>query len=55
MNITNTDIRKLQNIENGAFRQILEEPGYAQGEALRGETGTSSMRIMIREGQQKFL
>ena len=55
MDITNTDIRKLQSIENGVFRQILGAPGYAQEEALRGEIGASSMKTRLREGQLKFL
>ncbi len=55
MALTNPDIRKLQRIENGVFRQILEAPGYVQGEAMRGEIGALSMKAMIKEGQWIFM
>ncbi len=43
-------IQKLQRIENGVFKKI-----GPQEEALRGDTGTSSMKTRVREGQWKFL
>ena len=37
MNITKTEIEKLQRIENSVYRQILGAPQYTQGTALHGE------------------
>ncbi|XP_050714164.1 uncharacterized protein LOC126997158 [Eriocheir sinensis] len=55
INITKTDIKKLQRIENEVYRKILRAPMYAQEAALRGEIGSSSVKNRIREGQWKYL
>ncbi len=55
IDISKTDIDRLQRIENGVYRKILGAPTYAQGTALRGEIGASSVRNRIREGQWKYL
>ena len=53
--LTKTDIEKLQTIENSVYRQILNAPCYAQKSALRGEIGASSMKARIMEGKIKLL
>ncbi len=53
--VTETEIVKLQRIENGVFRRILGAPSYAPVATLRGEIGASSMRVRVREGQLKYL
>ncbi len=51
MNLTKTDIQKLQKEENKVYRQILGAPSYAQIATLRGEIGSSSMERRIMEGK----
>ena len=50
-----SDISKLQRIENKVYRQILGAPSYSQVSALRGEIGASSMTSRIMEGKIKLL
>ena len=49
------DVRKLQTIENGVFRQLLGAPKYAPVSTLRGEVGASEMKTRIMSGQLQFL
>lgn len=55
LNFTETEINKLQIIENSVYRQILGAPKYAQTCTLRGEVGASSMKTRIIEGRLLYL
>ncbi len=55
IDLTKTEIEKLQRAENGVYRQILAAARYAQIAALRGEIGAMSMKNRIIEGQWKYL
>ena len=54
MPLTETEIRKLQTIENGVYRRILSAPRYAPNCTLRGEIGSSLMKSRIMEGHLQF-
>ena len=49
------DIKKLQVIENGVFRQLLGAPKYAPVCTLRGEVGASLMETRIITGHLQFV
>ena len=55
MQLTDTEIGKLQTIENSVYRQILGAPKYATNATLRGEIGASSMRKRIIESRLKYM
>ena len=55
MQLTDTEIGKLQTIENSVYRQILGAPRYAPNATLRGEIGASSMRKRIIESRLKYM
>ena len=55
VNFTETDIQKLQTIENSVYRQILGAPKFAQTCTLRGEVGASTMKKRIMEGKILYL
>ena len=48
-----TDLQKLQEIENRAYRHILQVPTYTAIEFLRGEVGVSSM--ITRDMKSKIM
>ena len=48
-----TDIQKLQEIENRAYRHILQVPTYTAIEFLHGEVGSSSM--ITRDMKSKIM
>lgn len=52
---TDTEMKKLQIIENAVYRTILGAPRYAQVCTLRGEVGASSMESRIRGSQIKYI
>ena len=54
INMTETDIEKLQRIENGVYRQILCGPKYAARTTLRGEIGASLMKRRIIDGRIQY-
>ena len=55
MNITETEIKKLQRIENGVGRKILGAPKYAAVATLRGELGMSEMRSRIAGARLRYV
>ena len=54
-NYTESEIQKLQRVENSVYRQILGAPRYAQTAALRGEIGSSSMASRIIGNQIQYV
>ena len=54
VNFSDTDIEKLQRIENGVYRQILGAPRYAANCTLRGEVGASLMKRRILTGRISY-
>ena len=46
---TESDIRKLQRIENRVWRYLLGVGGYSTVDGLRGEIGASAVRSRIME------
>lgn len=52
--MTKKEITNLQQIENEVYWQILGTGNSTQGAALSGESGTSSIKKRIREGQSKY-
>ncbi|XP_068218538.1 golgin subfamily A member 6-like protein 6 [Palaemon carinicauda] len=55
MNITESEIKRLQQIENGVGRKILGAPSYAAVATLRGEIGMSEMKTRIAGGRLRFV
>lgn len=55
INLTETEINKLQRIENGVYRQILGAPKYTACCTLRGEIGASSMKTRMINGRVQFI
>ena len=55
MNMTQTEIEKLQVIENKVYRQILGAPKYATTATLRGKVGASSMKARIIKERIMFV
>lgn len=55
MELTKTELRTLQTIEHGVYRQILGAPKYAPISTLRGEIGASSMEARIMKGRMLLL
>ena len=55
MTITEEEVKKLQVIENGVFRQIMGAPKYAPNAALRGEVGASLMTTRIKSGRLQYI
>ena len=53
--LTNTEIKKLQQIENGVYRKILGAAKYAPNCTLRGEIGASSMKARIIKGTLTYI
>ena len=47
VNLSDTELEKLQRIENGVYRQVLGAPKYAANCTLRGEIGASLMKRKI--------
>ena len=54
MTITEGEIKKLQVIENGVFRQILGAPKYAPNAASRREVGASLMTMRVKTGRLQY-
>ena len=54
INITETEVKRLQQIENGVGRKILGAPKYAAVATLRGEIGMSEMRTRIAEARLRY-
>ena len=52
---TETDIKKLQRIENRVWRYLLGIGGYSTVESLRGEIGASSVRARIMESMLAYI
>ena len=55
MHLTETEIEKLQNIENGVYRKILGAVKRTPKVALRGDIGASAMRSRIVEGKLQYI
>ena len=55
VNFTETEIKKLQQIENGVGRKILGAPKYAAVATLRGEIGMSEMRSRIAGARLRYV
>ena len=55
MHFTKTEIKKLQQIENGVYRGILGAPKYAATCTLRGEIGSSDMRTRLTKGTLNYI
>ena len=55
ISISEQDVKKLQTIENGVYRQLLGGPKYAPNCTLRGEVGASLMKTRIIQGQLQYL
>ena len=53
--LTNTEIEKLQRIENSVYRKILGATKNTVRVALRGEIGASAMKTRIVEGKLQYL
>ena len=52
---TETDIKKLQRIENRVWRYLLGIGGYSTVKCLRGEIGASSIRAKIMESMLAYI
>lgn len=55
ININETEIKTLQRIENGVYRNILGASKYAPICTLRGEIGASLMKTRIINGRFQYL
>ena len=55
INLTETDVNKLQTIENSVYRKILNAPTYATKCSMRGEIGSSLMMKRIIKGRIMYL
>ena len=55
INMTESEIKEIQRIENSVGRQILGAPKYAPVCTLRGEIGMSTMKTRIIEGRLKYM
>ena len=55
INFTEKEIERLQRIENGVYRQILQAPTYAPVCTLRGEIGSSSMKSRLIKDRFMYL
>ena len=55
VNLTETEINKLQRVENSVYRQILGGIKSTAVTSLRGEIGASSMKTRIMIGKMKDL
>ena len=55
LNINKTDIRKLQQIENGVYRKILGAAKYAPLCTLRGEIGASLVETRIMKNRLLYI
>ena len=54
ISMTETDIEKLQRIENEMYRQILCGPKYGARTILRGEIGASLIKRRIIDGRIQY-
>ena len=54
INITETEVKRLQQIENGVGRKILGAPKYAAVTTLRGEIEMSEMRTRRAEARLRY-
>ena len=54
INYTETELEKLQRIENGVYRQILGAPKYATNSTFRGEVGASLIKRRIITGRIQY-
>ena len=54
VNFSDTELEKLQRIENGLYRQILGAPKYAANCTLRREIGSSLMKRKIITGRIQY-
>ena len=52
--ITEEELKKLEVIENGVFRQILGAPKYTATCAVRGEIGASTMKARVIKGHLQY-
>ena len=55
---TRSELKVLQNIENGMWQMMLGAPGYAPVSTLQGEVRTSGIvarDIKLKFGYQKYL
>ena len=55
MSVTEGEMKRLQTIENGVYRQILGAPKYAPNSTLRGEIGASLMSTRIIAGRIQYV
>ena len=55
INLTDTEIQKLQTLENRVYRKIHGAPKYAPNCTLRGEIGSSRMKERIINGRVQYL
>lgn len=55
INLTDTELNKLQTIENGVYRKILGAPKYAPNCTLRGEVGSSLMAERVINGRIQYM
>ena len=53
--ITDVEMKKLEKIENGVYRQMLGAPRYTAKCALRGEVGASMMKTRIINGHLQYV
>ncbi|XP_043192465.1 uncharacterized protein LOC122365374 [Amphibalanus amphitrite] len=53
--ITEEEVKKLEMIENGVYRQILGAPRYTANCALRGEIGASTMKTRVMKGHLQYV
>ncbi|XP_043202706.1 uncharacterized protein LOC122370834 [Amphibalanus amphitrite] len=53
--VTEEEVKKLEVIENGVYRQILGAPKYTANCALRGEIGASAMKTRVIKGHLQYV
>ena len=55
IDMTESEINKLQRIENGVYRNILGAPEFVSICTLRGDTGSSLMKERVISGRIQYL
>ena len=55
MDMTEEDIRRLQVMENGVLRKMLNAPSYAVVAGLRGEVGIGTMKSRLIRGRLQYV
>ena len=53
--LADTEIKSLQTVENGVYRQILGAPRFAPNCSLRGEIGSSLMKTRVVKGHIQYI